>query len=268
MSQLSPGERYIITRQLEDPIDTNTYYVRAYIRKADDDSLIASVNLIDKTEQRFRGEWYVPQYNVPTWITILTKVFTDSGYTTESNLYGRVEETFLIEQRWSHVFGGGGGANISYKKIEEILRQIIKSEIKPTKAEKIDWSPVFSEINMVLRAVEDKRMPEFSKIEFPKPEKIDLNPVMAELKSIKSMTGALKNADLNPVVAYLHDIDASTKDKKELKELRRDLELVLKFVNETLKKEIPVEKEVVKPKRKFNLPFEVKERPTKRAFVI
>lgn len=217
MPSLTPGEKFVITRQLEDPLDIATYYCRAYIRKALDDSLLTTVNLTDKGEQRFRGEWDVLQYNDPTYITISTKVFTNSGYTTESNLYGRVEETFLIQQRWSIALGGGGGADVSYKKIREIVKEEVANY---PKLEEIDLKPIFVAIKTIEKAIKAIKIPEYPKIEFPKQEEIDFFPVLEKLESVKDVLSTLKNTDLSPVVSYLHSIEGSVKDKKDAEELK------------------------------------------------
>lgn len=264
MHQLNPGSKFTITRQLEDPADTATYYVRAYIRMVDDDSLIATVNLTDKGEQRFRGEWYVPQYNVPTWITILTKVFTNSSYTTESMLYGRVEETFLIEQRWSHVFGGGGGIDISYKKIQEIIREEILKikmpEIKTTnktiiKKVEMNLTPIllaFGEIRKELELIKNR-----------KEKDVNFAPVVNDIKQLGIMLDkaikAQPQTDFSDILRALKEVsDIINRKNSELSADIKNIEINTK----------KPEKILEKPKRKFNLPFEIKERPAKRAFLL
>jgi len=265
---LEPGTKFVIPYQLNDPADTNTYYCRAYIRKAVGDDLIATVNLEDKGDGRFLGEWYVPQYNVPTQIIITTKVFTDAGYTTESLLFWRANESHIIQQSWSPVFGGGGGSDISYKKIEEILRKIIKDEVKYPSAEKIDWQPVFSEIQRVIRAVEDKKMPEFPKIEFPKQEKTDFAPIIKELEKLGNLVGKIENFDSSPIVSYLHDIEKEILKKTEFEELKKVVALIPETIDGYNTKKSEDNRPLpVKPKRKFNLTFERKEKNNKRAFV-
>lgn len=221
--QIQGGEQFVITRQLEDPTDSNTYYVKALVRKANDDSLIDTINLTDKGEQRFRGNFDVPQYTDPTYVTITTEVYTDSGYTTESNLYARVEETFLIQQRWSMAMGGAGGSDINYKKIREIITEEINKIEKPelknitnnkTVIEKTEMNlmPIlnlFQDIQESIKTIQNKKEKDVNLLPITKDilrieeniskaikgiEKTDLSAILTDLKAIKD---SIKESDDN-----------------------------------------------------------------------
>jgi hypothetical protein len=173
--QLKPNEIFSITRQLDNPIDSNLYYVRAYIRNARTDVLLATVNLTDKTEQRFRGDWEVP--TDPTgqgfYITITTKVFTDNLYTTESEDYGRKEEQFLIQDRMNPNlgFGGGGGTRVDYERIKKmIVEELSKIKIPEPKVTNL------TKYNTVREKIE-----------------IDLSPLTKLLKSIQAEVEVIRN---------------------------------------------------------------------------
>jgi hypothetical protein len=173
---LNPGEKFVIARQLDDPLDTATYYVRAYIRKTSDDSLIATVDLTDKGDQRFRGEWPVAQYNDPTYITITTKCFTNAGYTTESDVYRRNEEMYLIQQRWNMAFGGGGGgADVDYKRIKEIVEKIIVEKIALIK----------------MPVPEIKNITKYNTVR--EKFEIDLSPITKQIKELSNEIQIIKN---------------------------------------------------------------------------
>ncbi len=51
--QLNPHEQFTIVRQIEDHTDSSTYYVRAVVRNAKPDALLATVNLTDQGSRRF-----------------------------------------------------------------------------------------------------------------------------------------------------------------------------------------------------------------------
>lgn len=124
--QLAPGEMFAIVRQLADPNDAGTYYVRATIRNARTDVLLDTKDLTDRGGQRFSVEYQVPSKSSDAiYIAISTRVYTDSAYTTLSDVYGQEIETYLVEMRQQN-FGGGGGPGISYKKIEEVVRAVLK----------------------------------------------------------------------------------------------------------------------------------------------
>ena len=150
--QLSPGERFAVVRQLDNPNDGGTYYVRAYIRDALTDALIETINLTDRGGQRFSNEWSVySKRSGGFYIAIATLVFTDSGYTTYSDVYGQEIETYLVEQRVVHG-GGGGGPGISYKEIRRIVQEVLDG-LKLPEMPKI--GPILAkEVDRAVRAAE------------------------------------------------------------------------------------------------------------------
>ena len=94
--QLAPNTTFAIVRQIEDHTDSATYYVQAVIRNAQTDALIATVNLTDQGSRRFSKNWQVTAdaSGQGFYISILTSVYTNSGYTTKSQNYGDKMETY------------------------------------------------------------------------------------------------------------------------------------------------------------------------------
>lgn len=126
--QLEPGEYFGLVRQIADPNDSNTYYVRAVVRNARTDATIDTVNLTNRGSGRFSAEYQVPSVGVlPFFIVISTVVYTDSGYTTKSSDYSQESETYLIETRSRHMGGGGsGGSRVDYEKIKKMIEEAAK----------------------------------------------------------------------------------------------------------------------------------------------
>jgi len=60
MLQVNPRETYPIVRQLADPLDTGTYYVRAVVRNARTDETLETLNLTNKGSGRFLYNYQVP----------------------------------------------------------------------------------------------------------------------------------------------------------------------------------------------------------------
>jgi len=241
MFQIEPKESIPITRQIEDPADTNTYYVRAYVRDAKTDELLDTVDLTDKTDQRFRGTVEAP--HDPTgngrYITITTKVFTDAGYTTESGLYGRVEQAFLVQTRYKFGIGGGGGADVSYERIRKVVQEELgklpKTEIP--KQKETDLKPVLKAIDGVKRIVELFEIPEFPKFpDIPKPEKTDLSPVISVINSLKTEVSKLKDTDLSDVEDKLSGLMKAVEDLLN-KDFKQDI--IFKLVTEKQQEEKP-----------------------------
>jgi len=164
MLQLRPTESFPIQFQLGDPSDTNTYYVRAYVRNLTTDTLLSTIDLTDKGSQRFLGSWEVEAdiSGQGYYVSILVRIFTDSGYTTESRRYRTKEEICLVQERWNRVFGGSGGVNVDYKKVRKIIQEEIeKKELN------VDLSPLVKAIQKTQKMI-------INDINFPE---TDLNPL-------------------------------------------------------------------------------------------
>ena len=216
MIQIQPAEYLPITRQLADPSDTTTYYVRAYIYKRTSggaESLLATVDLVDKTGQRFTYNYQTPDDSDPYYLSIVTKVFTDSGYTSESPLYYRTEQTYLVAMRWGLQFGGGGGASVDYEKIGKMIREAI-SNIPKTKEIKLpkefDGRPLWEAIKDVENRIK--------RIKIPEQEKLNVLPILRAIKEVQEQVEAIKipepeKVDLQPAMNGL------TKLAEELKKL-------------------------------------------------
>lgn len=143
--QLKPHQIFPIQRTLDDPNDTGVYYVRAYIRDLRTDTIIATVELADQGDQRFLYDYEVPSDTSGDgyYISILIKVFTDAAYTVLSTDYGQSEETYLVQERWTPVLGGGGGGvSVDYKKIRNIIKEEIDNR-KITPQKEIDLKSIF-----------------------------------------------------------------------------------------------------------------------------
>jgi hypothetical protein len=149
--QLEPRSYFTIVRQLKDPQDTGTYYVRAYIRKSLDDTLLDTVDLTDYGGQRFKYNYQLPAdtSGEGLYIDITTRVFTDSGYTTESDYYQKENFQYLVKKGYNPVYGGGGGY-IDYKKVREIIKEEIEKlpKIEIPEQKEVDLNPI-------LKAIED-----------------------------------------------------------------------------------------------------------------
>lgn len=204
--QLHPRESFTITRQLNNPYITDTFYVRAVIRNAKTDSILDTVDLTDKTGQRFTKVWTVPAdvSGQGFWISIITSVYTDSGYTTKSENYGDEENTYLVQDRYNpniHL-GASGGPDIDYKRIQKMIDDAVNSIPKPepkveivtkeiVKEVKIpevrivesfketDLSGVIREIRNVGKKVDDKEV-----TEIPEVEEVDFTPILEAIKNI------------------------------------------------------------------------------------
>jgi hypothetical protein len=228
--QLIPSRNFTVVRQIANHTDTATYYVQAVIRNAYTDAIIATLNLTDKGGQRFKSDWLVPPEpsGLGSFISIVTTVYTDSGYTTKSADYGLEENTYL----WATLqttYGGGGQQGFSEKFDYRRLRDIVTEEI--TKIPQVEipeqkevpepvmrWDEVLSKCDEMMNHM--KSMPQ---------EQKDDTEVLAKLEEISKLVNEKEvtpETDLKPILDKLneendtnelnHDeaksmIDASTK---------------------------------------------------------
>lgn len=192
--QLNPRETFTIVRQIEDHTDSATYYVRAYVRNARTDALLATIDLTDNGSQRFSEDYSVPvdASGQGFFISIQTSVFTDSGYTTKSQNYGDKIETYLVQERY--VFNPNyplpTGQDIDYKKIKKIVTEVVDEKLKEDPEPKIitvtnevvKEVPIFKEIdfNPVLKKIEESKT------------KVDFSPILSELTKVAKLIGKVQ----------------------------------------------------------------------------
>lgn len=195
---LNPQETFIVARQLNDPADSNTYYVQAVIRNAKTDAIIATLNLDSKGSQRFTREWQV--VSDPTglglYITVTTTVYTDSGYTTKSTAYAVEQYELLIQDRINpFIRGGGGGADVDYKRI----RKIIQEEIGiPPEQKEPDLVPISEGLQAVITEIRS----------LPRPKDTDLSQILEQLARLEAAVKAIpasRTVDLTPVTDILQE---------------------------------------------------------------
>ena len=228
--QLFFNKNFTVVRQIPDHTDLTTYYVRAVIRNAFTDEIIATLDLDSKGSQRYKKDWIVPRHSSgePYYISIVTSVYTDSGYTTKSASYGDDENTYQVID-FSTVKSGGvgnGGGSLSRRDIKDVIQDEIEKIMDKMDSnhkmmmesnmdgmddaeDPIDFSPVMKAI----KAVGDKIKP----VVIPK---VDLKPVLKAIDSLKSAIESVEipENDISPILKKIDALDVNNKkDKDELK---------------------------------------------------
>jgi len=207
MLQIRPGEQFPISRQLADPLDTATYFVRAVARWADSDVIVPInganfLNLTSYGSQRFKGNMHVPadkNGGLGSYLAITTTVYEDSGYTTVSSTYSIEEVVYLVMDRRNPFQGaGGGGVTVDYKKI----RQIVKEEQPaPMGMPEFDLQPTLEAIASVKDLV--------ASIKFPEPGKVDLKPILDRIsqaeRALHVTIKRIPQPDFSPIVKELQE---------------------------------------------------------------
>lgn len=179
-AQINPGDSYPIYRLLEDPSDVATHYVRAVVKNAETNEVLETINLTDNGDRTFIGAWSAPYSPIRLYVAIVTTVYDDAGYSVLSANYGQKADYALVEQRWSHAFGGGGGgSSVDYKKIEKMIEAAVEklSEKIPKIPENrpVDISPVLTKIENAAELIIEK---------MPRIEPIDLSSVIAKVNDV------------------------------------------------------------------------------------
>lgn len=213
---LKPFEIFPIIRQLDDAGDSTTYYMRAVVTNARTLATIATLNMTDNGSQLFSYNWTVPADTSGEgfYIEIRTRVYTDSGYTVAADNYKVESHTYLIQSRpnLARSFGGGGGPDIDYKKIQKMIDESVSKIKFPEipKTEKVNLTDITKEIKSVKSALDS--------LVIPKPKETDLSgitsqigAVLSELDGIKGQVSSIpepKEVDLSPVHNRLDGMDA------------------------------------------------------------
>lgn len=232
---LQPQVAFPIVRQISNHLDSDTYYVRAIVRNASGVT-IDSVNLTGQGGQRFQTSWQVPvdSSGQGSYISIVTSVYTDSGYTTKSPNYGDEETTYLIFDRVMPAMRGGG-SKVDYSSI----RKIVQEEIEKAKPEKInipeqkEYQANFEE---VINSINEQSESIKRSIEANKPENVNLEPISGvvidtvsqavELLSQQIET-VLNDSQFSSMLSKLEEVrDSVVQDIKigDLDDFKQDIE--------------------------------------------
>lgn len=230
---LQPQVAFPLVRQIANHLDSETYYVRAVVRNAQGVT-IDTVALASQGDQRYQTSWQVPAdpSGQGAYISIITSVYTDSGYTAKSPNYGDEENTYLIFDRVMPAMRGSAGADS--RTIRRIVEEVIDAKIpKPEPeepeveepAEPMRWDEVLSSIEELKTALKPE-----------KPEKVDFKPLF---KAIESLRSDVKEKEVTPVTD-LSPILAKLNEKEENDDLtRQELIDLLNTLGSTLTKKIP-----------------------------
>ena len=241
--QLYTQHNFTVVRQIADHTDATVYYVRAVIRNAYTDAIIETLDLDSKGNQRYKKDWRVPADSSGEgfYISIVTSVYSDSGHTTKSSLYGDEEVTYFVIDK-PRVVGGQGFTNNGGGLARRDVRDIISEELQkiipiitPKETEPIEipdqkeYDPRFDEVIKAIEEVKKSIQPA---------EKVDLAPILKNLMALKSLINAIEmpKLDLSPVLSAIKDhLDTNEVTADEIKNI---LGGVLKDLNENVAKTV------------------------------
>ena len=242
MDSISPRQYLPITGQISDPLDTATYYLRAFIYRfigSDAPELIDTVNLVDRGSQFFSYQWQtLADVSGEGYIlSIIVKTYTDSDYTTESINYERTDYKYKIIERVQHL---GGGVGVDYKRIKKMIDDRVMGSYP-----ELSLDPVIKEIrgirtqdNKDVKDTLDKLKKDISNIKLPKQDNSDL---AKQIEAIKKQVENIKfpkqeKVDLKPIVNRINLLGLET-DKK-IKKIFRAIDEIPTTKEEKMDKKV------------------------------
>ena len=284
---LQPREYFPISRLLPDPSDSNTYYLQAIVRNATSGATIDTVNLITQGSRLYAAAWQTPAdpSGRGLFITITTSVYTDSGYTTKSEVYGEESDTFVVFDRFNslqllatQISAIVGSENeIDYKRIKKMIDVLYdKISDRLTKIESkegpkpVNLKPVLESLDVLRSAIKAIDIP-------PPADPVDVGPLMESLSAgVSDLKAAISDikipdpadpVDLAPVVDRLDAVEKTRSEEMQkvaslVEELRPTIDVIKKFAdaagmfvsfaNNVKKTEEPEKKQADKPKKEVS----------------
>lgn len=213
MLSIRPGSTFPIVRQIADPTDSATYYVRAVVRDSVTGDTLATVNLTDQGNQRFTYNYTAPSdgSGLGRYIDVTTTVYSDSGYTTRTGIYADESQTYMVKENEVHL-GGGGSVDVDYKKIRTIVKELLDEQEDDTEEVETPEAPEQEDLKPVLSALETRILSAIGGIKIPQPERVDLAPVTDKVdESINTILMAVDSKEVTPetdLTPVLNEIQA------------------------------------------------------------
>lgn len=228
-NQISPGENFDVFYFLRNPLDAATYYVRAKLYDVRTGELLDTV-VLDQSSTNSR--LFIKTVQAPPDpsgygrnIVAIASVYTDSGFTSQSESYEEQEQYYLIKAVLP-VFGGGGG--VDYRTIREIVEEVVKANkpADPEPTEPIPYDALFGAIGALQREV--NRVP----------KEIDLSSVSDALSAIQTAIGAIPTETKEPDLSGIEQaVNSILFEVQQLPELFRSVGAAISAAQERLIKE-------------------------------
>jgi hypothetical protein len=234
-----PYRNYVITRQIYNERDFGQVWIKAWVRDADtDEALVDGVEMTEATDEigRFKYTFKLPAdpSGNGRQLRVITVVYEDSGYTSRNVNYQVEENNIVVRDMNIMGHSGGGGSDIDYKKVREIVKEEL-AKLPPYP--KLDLSDVIKEIKTSVKSIlsQIRAIPE-----------ADLTPIEEQIgqlvKAISNIPPAPEPKDFD--YSKLEDIKSALKkintdivvlEKQPKIERLKDFTEIKKAVSETNK---------------------------------
>lgn len=122
-----PYRNYVITRQIYNERDFGQVWIKAWVRDAiTDEALLDGVEMTESADEKGRFKYTFKLPADPNGngrqLRIITVVYEDSGYTSR-NINYQVEENNIVVRDMNIMGHSGGGSDVDYKKVREIVKE-------------------------------------------------------------------------------------------------------------------------------------------------
>jgi hypothetical protein len=188
-----PYRNYVITRQIWNERDYGQVWIKAWVRDAiTDEALLDGVEMTESADEKGRFKY---TYKLPAdpngngrQLRVISVVYEDSGYTSRNVNY-QVEENTIVVRDMNIMGHGGGGSDIDYKKVREIVK------------EELAKLPPYPELNLsdIKNDIKDAVKSILSQIRaIPEAKEVDLGEVLVKIDDlVKAITSIPPQKDFD-----------------------------------------------------------------------
>ncbi len=129
---IAPSKQFKIGRKLNNPSDTGTYYCRAVVKNSITEITLMTVDLDDDGNHYFSKIINAPSdlSGSGLQITVFITAYDDSGYTTESLVWGTEATDYIVKdltvvRGLANGLSGTTGTKLDYEELEKLMRKIL-----------------------------------------------------------------------------------------------------------------------------------------------
>ncbi len=153
---IEPGSQFLISYKVNNPSDPATYYVQSKVYNAISGALLNTVNLTDNGSKFYSKIWVAPSDGTQNGLQvyILTTVYTDAAFTTESPIYGTSLDNYIVRHLASQNLGGFT-RGLDNSDIEAIVSRLFEKTPKAEAPAKYDDSELHRRINGIETIMND-----------------------------------------------------------------------------------------------------------------
>jgi hypothetical protein len=227
-NQVQPAQNFDVVYFLGDHTDSTTYYVRAVVYDVRTGDILTTENLTESpnNSRLFANTIQAPPDPIGYGrnIVAIVTVYTDSGYTTKSDVYQELSYNFLVKAE-QLILGGGGVDHEALKEIfEKALEQFLGKLPKPDPTKPLPEMP----FPRILQALSDVKT---AIDNIPKPE-LDLSPILNKMEALRAAIKMIPEpdpVDLKPMTSAVANLEEAVNTAiDELRDVQNNNETFLK----------------------------------------